>query len=163
MPRIPRNPCVPQTSKPGDAIVLVDGLETQALVERVEAAAFAALAEQDRSPTEGAEVSLTFVTDEEIARLNEKWLDRDGPTDVIAFSLGDEPLVGDIYVSRDAARRQAEEFDLPLDEEMLRLAIHGVLHVAGYDHPDGDDRLGSPMYLLQERVLARLLGDRAGG
>lgn len=154
------------TSEPLDAIILIDGLESRdlsTLRSRVEAAVLATLAAQDLSPTRGAELSLTFVTDDEIAALNREWLGRDGPTDVIAFSLGSEPMVGDVYISFDAARRQAEEFSVGVDEEILRLAIHGVLHVAGYDHSDGGDRLESPMYLLQEGVLDRLLEGGAGG
>jgi probable rRNA maturation factor len=134
-----------------------------ALAARVEAVAVATLVAQERTSPAGAELSVTFITDGEISRLNREWLDRDGPTDVIAFGLGTAPLVGDIYISLDAARRQAGERGLRVDEELLRLTVHGVLHVAGYDHPEGDERHDSPMYLLQERVLTRLLEDGPGG
>jgi len=56
-------------------------------------------------------------------------------------------------VGADQARRQAEALGVPLREELARLAIHGVLHVLGHDHPEGDDRFASPMYVLQERLL----------
>jgi len=106
-----------------------------------------------------AELSVTLVDDAEIKRLNREYRGRDRPTDVIAFSLGspEEPL-GDVYVGADQARRQAEALGVPLSEELVRLAIHGTLHVLGHDHPDGDDRFGSPMYLLQEQLLGEVLG-----
>ena len=106
-----------------------------------------------------AELSVTLVDDAEIKRLNREYRGRDRPTDVIAFSLGspEEPL-GDVYVGADQARRQAEALGLPLSEELVRLAIHGTLHVLGHDHPDGDDRFASPMYVLQEQLLGEVLG-----
>ena len=78
---------------------------------------------------------------------------------MIAFSLGspEEPL-GDIYVGADQARRQADALGVPLAEELVRLTIHGTLHVLGHDHPDGGDRFDSPMYVLQERLLSEVLG-----
>ena len=105
-----------------------------------------------------AEISLTLLDDAAIGELNARWLERDGPTDVIAFALGDGPdLVGDVYLGVEQARRQAEEHGVPLEEELARLAIHGTLHVLGHDHPEGPDRLESPMFRLQERVLEDLL------
>ncbi len=105
-----------------------------------------------------AELSVTLVDDAEIRRLNREYCGRDRSTDVLAFSLGspEEPL-GDVYVGADQARRQAEALGVPLNEELVRLAIHGTLHVLGHDHPDGDDRFTSPMYVLQEQLLGEAL------
>ena len=104
------------------------------------------------------ELSVTLVDDAEIRRLNREYRGRDRPTDVIAFSLGspEEPL-GDVYVGADQARRQAEALGMPLSEELVRLAIHGTLHVLGHDHPDGDGRFASSMYVLQEQLLGEVL------
>ncbi len=100
------------------------------------------------------EVSLTLLDDDAIQALNREYLGRDAPTDVISFSLGEEEeLLGDIYVGMPQAERQAADVDVPLDEELVRLAIHGVLHVLGYDHPEGPEREDSPMYSLQEAYL----------
>ncbi|HIC54166.1 MAG TPA: rRNA maturation RNase YbeY, partial [Gemmatimonadetes bacterium] len=101
-----------------------------------------------------AELSVTLVDDAEITRLNREYRGKDRPTDVISFSLGspDQPL-GDVYVGAEQARRQAEALAVPLSEELVRLAIHGTLHVLGHDHPDGDDRFSSPMYVLQEQLV----------
>lgn len=86
------------------------------------------------------EVSLTLVDDARIRELNRQYLDRDRPTDVIAFPLyeAEEPLVGDVYVGAERARVQAAERGIPWVEELLRLAIHGTLHVLGHEHPEGE-------------------------
>ena len=157
---------MPPTSEPDRARsrVLVDGLAAFELVDLgplIEAAARTALAGQGRVDPEGAEVSITFVDDTTIAALNRRWLDRDGPTDVISFGLGEDPLVADIYVSAETARANADHYGVPLREELARLVVHGVLHAAGHDHPDTEARGDSPMFELQERLLREVL-DPAG-
>ena len=106
---------------------------------------------------EHAEISVTLLADADIERMNRDYLGKDRPTDVIAFSLGGDPAVGDIYLGRDQAERQAEEAGVPLDEELLRLAIHGALHVFGHDHPDGPERVDSPMFATQEELVRAVL------
>lgn len=111
-----------------------------------------------------AELSLALLSDPEIAALNEEYLSHDGPTDVISFPLhrpGGSPL-GDVYVGAEQASRQAAEAGVDPREEILRLALHGTLHVLGYEHPEGPDRDASPMYLRQEELLASFLA-REGG
>ena len=56
----------------------------------------------------------------------------------------------------DQASRQAREYEISLDEELVRLVIHGVLHVLGHDHPEGSDRFTSPMFKLQERLVCQV-------
>jgi len=105
------------------------------------------------------ELSITLVSDAEMARLNGEWLDRAGSTDVIAFSLGsDHSVLGDVYIAPDTAGRNVSELGVDLIEEILRLVIHGTLHVVGHDHPDGPDRDSSEMYQLQEELLRSLEG-----
>jgi probable rRNA maturation factor len=111
------------------------------------------------SPPPRGELSISFVPDEQIARLNREWLGREGATDVIAFSLGDDGLLGDVYIAPDTAGRNARALGVDPDEEALRLVIHGTLHVLGHDHPEGDDRYGAPMFELQEELLRGLAGD----
>jgi probable rRNA maturation factor len=119
------------------------------------AAVRAAVVGDDRLRT--GEISLTLVDDEAMAVLNRRWLGREGPTDVIAFDLGEgTELVGDVYIAPETARRNAAIFGVPLDEELLRLAIHGTLHVLGHDHPEGEGREDSPMFRLQEQLLRGL-------
>lgn len=109
---------------------------------------------------EEAEISVALLDDGDIARLNEQYLGHTGATDVISFPLhaGGEAPLGDVYVGAEQAARQAAELGVPLDEELLRLVIHGTLHVLGYDHPDSDEeRAGSPMYRRQEALLAEVI------
>lgn len=109
------------------------------------------------------EVSITLMDDEGIRTLNRDYFGKDEPTDVIAFALHTEgdPVLGDVYLGADQARRQALELGIPLEEELLRLAIHGTLHVLGYRHPEGEDRVESDMFLRQEDLLQRLMAPGA--
>jgi probable rRNA maturation factor len=111
------------------------------------------------------EVSLTFVGDEEIQSLNERYLGRDRPTDVMAFALHGtgEPVLGDVYVGYLQTLRQAEELGVGLEEELLRVSIHGTLHVLGHDHPEGPERMESPMFKRQEALLTEVLTDLSSG
>lgn len=109
---------------------------------------------------EAAEISLTLLDDPAIQALNREHLDHDWPTDVLSFALWQEgePVLGDIYVGLDQATRQAAEAGVPLEEELVRLAVHGTLHVLGHDHPEDEEaRLASPMYRLQERLVRDVL------
>ena len=110
---------------------------------------------------DAAEVSVTLLDDEEIRTMNVTYLNRDRPTDVIAFSLGARgEVLGDVYLGFEQAARQAEELGESFETELLRLAIHGTLHVLGHDHPEGSQRLQSPMFALQERLVAEVLAAR---
>ena len=107
------------------------------------------------------EISVALLPDAEMRRLNKEFLDKDHTTDVLAFTLSGagNTTVGDVYVGYDQAVRQSAEVGVPLREELARLAIHGTLHVLGYDHPQGLDRAESPMFQLQERLLKGTLED----
>jgi probable rRNA maturation factor len=102
-----------------------------------------------------AQLSVTLLDDDAIAALNREYLSHDGPTDVISFPLFEEnePIVGDVYIGAQQAARQAAANALSVDEELVRLTVHGVLHVLGYDHPDGEERLHSDMWQLQEKIV----------
>lgn len=105
-----------------------------------------------------AEISLALLDDDGISALNRRWLDRDRPTDVVAFALHGEgePPLGDVYIGVAEALRQAGAHGVPPREELVRLAVHGTLHVLGYDHPEGQARMTSEMWLLQERLVTSL-------
>lgn len=114
----------------------------------------------ERRGVERAEVSLALVDDPAIRELNRRHLDHDYPTDVLSFGLwqpGDPVVVGDIYIGWEQARRQAAELGVPERRELLRLAVHGALHVSGMDHPEAaSERADSEMYRLQESVVVEL-------
>ena len=99
------------------------------------------------------EVDITIVDDEEIHTLNRGYRNVDRPTDVLSFALDegeeDEPelidgpeehLLGDIIISAETAQRQGEEFGHGLEREIVYLAVHGLLHLLGYDHMTDEDK-----------------------
>ena len=77
------------------------------------------------------------MTDPAIRELNRRYRNRDTPTDVLSFPLADEvcpDLLGDVVISVDTLRRQARQCKRSVADELLRLLIHGILHLLGYDH-----------------------------
>jgi len=114
----------------------------------------------------GWQVSVTLVDDETIAELNETWLGHTGPTDVISFSQleGEEfdatlpveaRLLGDVVVSVETAKRQCADYGHSWEWELAFLAVHGVLHLVGYDdHAEADREL---MIGMQETILSQVL------
>jgi probable rRNA maturation factor len=102
-------------------------------------------------------VSVTFVSDRKMASLNWSHLQHRGATDVISFGFAPvakgAPLTGDIYIAPGVARRNALAHGAGIREELLRLVVHGVLHIIGYEHPVDDERYASPMWKRQERLL----------
>jgi len=86
-----------------------------------------------------AELCLALVGNAEIRKLNAKFRKKDYPTDVLSFPAGDKlppgvPLLGDVVISVEKAKEQAEHGGRTLDEEMVTLLIHGIVHLLGYDH-----------------------------
>ncbi len=110
---------------------------------------------------EEGEISLALLGDRAIRELNRDHLGRDQPTDVIAFALHEagQPVLGDVYVGHEQAVRQAADMAIPVTEELARLAIHGVLHVLGHEHPETDARFDSEMFRVRERLLGELLDE----
>ena len=108
-----------------------------------------------------AMLSITFVGRAAISRVNRRYLGHHGPTDVISFGLGRVgrrgAVIGDIYICPEVARDNAKRQGISAGEELLRLVVHGTLHVLGYDHPAGAARTTSRMWRKQERILARVL------
>lgn len=126
----------------------------------------AAIADVARSTLQAERVrhallSITLLDKRAIARLNREHLRHRGPTDVISFGFrrraDEDPVVGDVYIAPEVARENARDAKVPVREEIARLVVHGTLHVLGYDHPDGEDRVRSPMWRRQERIIRRVL------
>lgn len=103
-------------------------------------------------------VAITFLGPTRMRALNRAWKGHDRPTDVLAFTLR-EPgggLTGDVYICPSVARVQARAWGVPAGEEIRRLVIHGILHLLGHDHPEGEGRERSPMWRRQERYVKAL-------
>jgi len=105
-----------------------------------------------REKISAAEISLSFVKDEEIRELNARYRGVDAPTDVLTFPLDDDPVLGDIVVSVPTARRQAETYGHSLRREIFFLIVHGFYHLLGYDHDT--EEAESEMFQRQEELLA---------
>lgn len=104
------------------------------------------------------DVSVVVVDDRVMRSLNRQYRGFDSPTDVLAFPIGDgthegEPF-GDIVISYETARRQARAYKAPLVREMQRLAVHGALHLCGYDHHER--REAARMHGLTRKLLREL-------
>lgn len=113
---------------------------------------------------DGSEVSITFVTNEEIHNINREYRDKDQPTDVISFALeemgeGEVEIIGediprvlgDIIISIDRTKEQAEEYGHAFERELGFLAVHGFLHLLGYDHMIEEDE--KEMFGKQDEIL----------
>ncbi|WP_044339612.1 MULTISPECIES: rRNA maturation RNase YbeY [Rossellomorea] len=122
---------------------------------------FAAIKEEVE---DDSEVSVTFVTNERIQEINREYRHKDQPTDVISFALeelgedeveivgGQIPRVlGDIIISIDRAKEQAEEYNHSFSRELGFLALHGFLHLLGYDHMEEIDE--KEMFQRQKDIL----------
>ena len=113
------------------------------------------------------EVSVLFCNNRFIKSLNAQYRNKDEPTDVLSFFLGETGpdglggrvyLAGDIAISLDALEENARFFRVSEDEELRRLLIHGILHLSGYDH--ATNKAEEPMLKTQEEILSRLAGER---
>jgi probable rRNA maturation factor len=137
-------------------VSVAPGVSASVEAERVEAAVRHVLSAEG---VEEAEISVALLDDDAIAGMNRDYLEHEGPTDVITFAMheGDEPPLGDIYVGVEQAARQATEWGATPAEEVLRLAVHGTLHVLGYEHPEGAERVESEMFIRQEELLRSFL------
>ncbi|WP_459499397.1 rRNA maturation RNase YbeY [Bacillus sp. C1] len=126
-----------------------DLLEQAASVENVE---------------DGTELSVTFVDNERIQEINRDYRDKDQPTDVISFAMEDmgegemeivgaemPRMLGDLIISIPRAKEQAEEYGHSFDRELGFLALHGFLHLLGYDHMTEEDE--KEMFGKQKEIL----------
>ena len=86
------------------------------------------------------ELSIAIVTDARIHALNRQYRRKDSATDVLSFPADTPGVLGDIVIARGVAGRQAREHGHPLQTELRILALHGLLHLIGYDHDDVNDR-----------------------
>lgn len=103
-----------------------------------------------------SEISIIFLTDTEIQKINSQYLNHNYATDVISFNFEEENLEGEIYISVDTARIQAQEYKVSLTNEVLRLSIHGIMHLLGYEDDSIDKK--EKMHNLEEKYLEIIFG-----
>ena len=110
-----------------------------------------------------AELCIKAVDEQTIAELNEQWMDKQGPTDVLAFPMdelrpglvGEEPeegVLGDLVLCPGVAERQGETAGHGTVAELDLLTVHGILHLLGYDHAEPEEH--KEMFGLQDELLA---------
>jgi probable rRNA maturation factor len=110
-----------------------------------------------------AELCITAVDEDTIAELNGKWMEKDGPTDVLAFPMDElrpgkvneepeEGVLGDLVLCPKVAERQAAEAGHSTTAELDLLTVHGILHLLGYDHAEPEEH--KEMFGLQAQLLA---------
>ena len=121
---------------------------------------------------DNTEVSISFVTDEEIAQLNAEYRGKEGPTDVLSFEcdgLDDDMLLfeddqfevpefalGDIVIAPDVALKQSADYGTTFEQEISVLLVHGLLHLCGYDHIEDED--AAIMEPLEREILSAWFG-----
>lgn len=106
-----------------------------------------------------AAVSVVLIDTRRCVRINREFLGHDYTTDVISFPLEEGPnLEGEIYVNIDKARAQAREFGVTLTNEVIRLVVHGTLHLTGYDDRRAKD--AARMKAREDAYVRRLEGKR---
>jgi probable rRNA maturation factor len=112
-----------------------------------------------------AEISVTFVDNEEIHKLNKQYRDKDMPTDVLSFVMSENgaydidpktgaQILGDVVISMEKAVEQAERYGHSLQREVGYLTAHSVLHLLGYDHMENMERIR--MREKEEKVMSQL-------
>jgi probable rRNA maturation factor len=117
--------------------------------------------EMTEASFEEAEISVLITNDEEIQALNSQYRQKDYATDVLSFPMCEYPLddggmLGDIVISIDTAKKQAEENEIALNREFAFLYIHGLLHLLGYDHETSQED-EEEMFDLQEAILREVI------
>ena len=120
-----------------------DGIDASSLV------ALAQRAMDAEHVAASSELSIVLTDDATIHELNRTYRHTDAPTDVLSFAQGEgdafvapdeaAPHLGDVVISLETARRQADDYALALQDEVSHLLVHGILHLLGYDHEEPDD------------------------
>ena len=112
-----------------------------------------------------AEVSVTFVDNEEIRKLNARYRDKDAETDVLSFPLGENgvydvnqetgaQLLGDVVISMEKAEEQSKQFEHSFEREVCYLTVHSMLHLLGYDHMEPAEK--RVMRVKEENVMTQI-------
>jgi len=104
------------------------------------------------------EISVSFVTNEEIKELNKEYRNVDSETDVLSFPMNEEfdgvTILGDIVISTQKIIEQADDFGHSPEREMIYLTVHSMLHLLGYDHMENDEK--SAMRAKEKEIMKNL-------
>ncbi len=100
-------------------------------------------------------LNIVFVNNQYIQSLNKAYRSKDVPTDVLSFFYGEDDLLGEIYISAEKAKSQSIEYKHSLSDELIRLIVHGTLHIHGYDHENDEDY--KKMLALEKKILGEIV------
>jgi probable rRNA maturation factor len=147
-----------------EVLVVADGWQSEPDAETVIQRAIAAAAEFAEADVGEAELAVMLTDDEGIRTLNNNWRGIDKPTNVLSFpalpptgpSGPDDPprMLGDIAIAYQTTRKEADDEQKPFDHHLSHLAVHGFLHLIGYDHENDDE--AETMEALEQTILAQL-------
>ena len=108
----------------------------------------------EKSLNDKAVISIIFCDNETLNNFKIKYFDEDVFTDIVTFKIEDRPfLEAELYISTEMAIENAKEFKVSLDNEIIRLISHGILHLIGYD--DSNNSLSKKMLLVQEEIVEK--------
>ena len=144
-----------------------DGEDQEKIDGETMARALSVVLEKEGIDEEGAEVSVSFVTPEEIQELNRDYRNVDRVTDVLSFPQYDSvddmiemqeetgvAELGDVGICMERAKEQAEDFGHPLEREVIYLFVHSILHLLGHDHMEEEDK--KEMRAREDEVMTEL-------
>ena len=148
-----------------EVLIVADAWNSEPDADAVIQRAVAVAAEMADADTADAELAVMLTDDAGIRTLNSNWRGIDKPTNVLSFpalrpptgvSSADEipPMLGDIAIAYETARREADDEQKPFDHHLSHLAVHGFLHLVGYDHETDDE--AEAMEALEIEILAQL-------
>src|SRR5882672_7908235 len=147
-----------------EVLVVADCWQTEPDAEAVIQRAINAAAEFADADVGDAELAVMLTDDSGIQTLNSNWRGIDKPTNVLSFPAlqptgtgapDDAPrMLGDIAIAYQTTRKEADDDQKPFDHHLSHLAVHGFLHLIGYDHEKGDD--AEAMETLEQEILAQL-------
>ncbi len=147
-----------------EVIVVADGWRSEPDAEAAIHRAIATAAEVIDADIGEAELAVMLTDDAGIRTLNSNWRGIDKPTNVLSFpalpptgAVGPDEaprMLGDIAIAYETARKEADDEQKPFDHHLSHLAVHGFLHLIGYDHEEDDD--AEAMEALEQEILAQL-------
>jgi probable rRNA maturation factor len=154
------HPTLPMT----EVLVVADCWRNAPNAEAVIQRAIAAAVERVDDSVANAELAIMLTDDSGIRTLNNNWRGIDQPTNVLSFPALQPPapqkagaaprMLGDIAIAYETMRREADQDGKPFDHHLSHLAVHGFLHLIGYDHTNDDD--AEAMEALETEILAQL-------
>jgi probable rRNA maturation factor len=147
-----------------EVLVVAGGWQTEPDAEAIIHRAIATAAEVANAGLGEAELAVMLTDDAGIRTLNRNWRGIDKPTNVLSFPAlsptggygpDDAPrMLGDIAIAYETTRKEADDEQKPFDHHLSHLAVHGFLHLIGYDHEKDDD--AEAMENLEQKILAQL-------